>query len=373
MAKTEIRPVRCASALALAIVTAAALAFPSAALARVAVDDQELAQGENSVGGGTATLSDVALDIVNVTANNLVVDEDLTVNFNGGNDVEEFDVRGSANVEVNFAGENEVEDTHAHDASNVTVNAAGHDDFEEIEAFEDANVTVNVTGENSFETIEAHDNANVTVRGTECQKRDIVNIGDDEEHAGLSAEKGNVTIDHVTVNLESETARVGSKSGKVIIDTSKIASEDDNKYTEVVAGSTMEVSESVIDITGTVHSDDEMTIKHSDVKAEAPDDEYDASPYRVYSKTGIELIDEENGEVKEGELDGEKVWYVDTDDGEDVDLEADGEPGYYACKDKSMTSPKTGDNLNPWGFAALALVSAVAAGYAAKRRKDEGI
>ncbi len=366
--------IRRLSVFALATMTAASLAFPSVALAKVTVDNDELAHGENSVGGGTATLSDTALDMANVTASNVRVDEDLTINFNGGNDVGVLDVEGSANVDVNYTGENEVEDTHVHDTASATINADGHNDFEEVEAFDNASVTVNVTGENDFETIEAHDNANVTVRGTDCQKGDIANVGDGEKNAGVSAEKGNVTIDHVTVNVKSETARVGSESGNTVIDTSKIASDDDNEYTEVVAGGTMGVSESVIDITGTVHSDGKMTIKHSDVKAKAPAAKYDASPYRIYSKTGIELVREKNGEVKEGESSGAKVQFVDTGDGKNVDLKADGEPGYYACKDKAPTravAPKTGDRTNPWGLTALAFASAATAGYAVKRRRDD--
>ena len=369
-----ISSIRRLSVFALATMTAASLAFPSVALAKVTVDNDEPAHGENSVGGGTATLSDTALDMANVTASNVRVDEDLTINFNGGNDVGVLDVEGSANVDVNYTGENEVEDTHVHDTASATINADGHNDFEEVEAFDNASVTVNVTGENDFETIEAHDNANVTVRGTDCQKGDIANVGDGEKNAGVSAEKGNVTIDHVTVNVKSETARVGSESGNTVIDTSKIASDDDNEYTEVVAGGTMEVSESVIDITGTVHSDGKMTIKHSDVKAKAPAAKYDASPYRIYSKTGIELVREKNGEVKEGESSGAKVQFIDTGDGKNVDLKADGEPGYYACKDKAPTravAPKTGDRTNPWGLTALAFASAATAGYAVKRRRDD--
>lgn len=372
--KKGVSPMRRMAILALAAVTATSLAFPTVALAKVTVDNDELAHGENSVGGGTATLSDEALDMANVTANNVRVDEDLTVNFNGGNDIEVFDVEGSANVDVNFTGENEVEDTHVRDNASATINADGHNDFEEVDAFDDANITVNVTGENDFETIEAHDNANVTVQGTDCQERDIANVGDGEKSAGVSAEKGSVTIDHVTVNMESDTARVGSESGDVVIDTSKIASSGDNEYTEVVAGDTMSITESVVDAIGTVHSKGKMTIAHSDVKAKAPSTKHDASPYRIYSETGVELIDEKNGEVKEGELNDAKVSFVDTGDGKNVDLKADGEPGYYACKDKAPTravAPKTSDETNPWGLAALAFASAATAGYAVKRRREE--
>ena len=370
--RTMVRNPRRMSVFALAVVTAVSLACPQAAFAKVTIDDNELVKGANSVGDGTATLSDTQLDMLNVIAGNVRVDEDLTVNFNGGNNIGVFDIEGSANVEVNFTGDNEVEDTHVHDAASATINADGHDDFEEVEAFDNSNVTVNVTGENSFETIAGHDNANVTVRGTDCQKRDIVNIGDGEGDAGVSAENGDVTIDHVTVNLQSGTAVVGSLAGNLRIDTSKVASDDDNEFTEIVAGSTMAIYESVIDITGTVRSDGLMTIEHSDVKVEAPDDKYGAGPYRVYSKTGIELVREKNGEVKEGELNGEKVKYVDTGDGEDVDLRADGLPGYYACKGAvTRAMPKTADGTDPWGPASLAIASIAVAGYACKRRRDD--
>ena len=360
-------PVRRATALALAVVTAIGLAFPPMALAKVVVDDQELVKGKNSVGGGTATLMQKKLEMADVKAANVKLDEDLKVDFVGGNDIEVLDIEGSANVELNYTGENEVEDTHIFNEAKVTINADGHDSFEEVEASDNASVTVNVTGENDFETIEAKDNASIVVRGTDCQKRDKITIGDDESNGEISAEAGDVTIDHVTVELESKTARVGSESGNVKIDTSKIEADDDTEYVEIFAGGTMEITESVIEITGTVHSDGEMTIEHSDIEAEAPDASYDDSPYRVYSKTGIELIREDNGEVKAGELDDEKVWYVDTGDGEDVDLEADGDPGYYACK----SEPKTGDDFDPRGLSILALASAATAGFSARRYRNE--
>ena len=363
--------IRRSFACALAIVTVVSLAFPTVALAKVTIDDNELAQGQNTVGGGTATLSDKILDMVNVTAGNMQVDESLSINFNGGNEIDDLNIGGSAQVDVNFTGENKVEDTNVTDGASVTINADGHNDFEEVNAFDNANVVVNVTGENDFESIGASGNASITVRGTECQKRDIINVGDDERDADVSADKGNVTIDHVTVNLKSETALVGSLSGNVMINTSKIASDDGNKFAEVIAGGTMKIIESVLDITGSVHSRDMMTIEHSDVKAKAPDSKYDPSPYRVSSDTGIKLVREKNGEVKEGKLNGKDVFYVDTGDGKDVDLEADGEPGYYACKVARVVSPKTGDKSDPWGLTALAFAGAATACYAAKRRRDD--
>ena len=99
----------------------------------------------------------------------------------------------------------------------------------------------------------------------------------------------------------------------------------------------------MFDIAGTVHSSGDMTIDHSDVKVVKPDvEDEDLSPYRVWSEAGIELINEKNGEVKDGKLGDKDVRYVDTDDGEDVDLKADGEPAYYRCKGDNGTDSDDG-------------------------------
>ena len=368
MRKTAIGPVaKRVSAFAFAAVLACSLSFPSMALASVRVNDTDLVQGDNAVGGGTASLVDTTLDMVNVVAESLFTDEDLTVNFNSGNEIEDVVVVGSADVELNYEGENAVEDVFAGENANVTINANGNNEFEEVNVFDDANVTINVTGENDFETIEGYGNSTITVQGTTCQKRDTINLGEDESTAFIATEKGDLKIDHVTVNLESEGAIIDSDEGDVTIDTSKIAKGDENEYAVIFAGGKMTLNESVIDIKGTVSSEDEMTIKHSDVKAEAPDDKYGDGPYRVYSETGVELIDEENGEVREGELYGNKVYYVDTDDGEDVDLEADGDSAYYKCANEDMISPKTGDDANPLFLMALAIASAATAAFAYRR------
>ncbi len=372
-----VRPIGRTGVFAAAAVLACGLLFPSLAFAAVTIDETELAQGENAVGGGTATLADTVLDMVNVTAGTLYTDQDLTVNFNGGNEVGNVDVAGSAEVELNFTGENEVEEVHATESSDVTINADGHNEFEEIEASEQSNLTINVTGENEFEEIVGRDDANITIRGTDCQKKDTVELGDDEQDTAITTENGTLTIDHVTVEIEAEEAVIGSSKGNVTIDTSKIEADDDTEYTEIMAGGTMEITESVIEITGTVHSEGKMTIDHSDVKVEAPEGEYgNKSPYRVWSKTGIELKREENGEVKEGKIGDDDVYYVDTDDGDDVDLEADGDPAYYKCKDKGVNAaplPKTGDNSNPIGLAIAAAACAAIALFSAKRRKEERV
>ena len=369
---------RRASTATLAMIVASSLMCPQLAFAAVRVDQTELAQGANSVGGGTATLADSNLDMSGVTANELYTDENLAVNFNGGNDIENVSVAGSAEVSLNFTCENDVEEVHASGTSNVTVNANGDNEFEEIEATEQSNLTINVTGENEFEEIVGRDDANITIRGTECQKRDTVELGDDEDDTELSTERGTLTIDHVTVSLEGKDALVGSKKGNVVIDTSKVGKDDDNEHALITAGGTMQVRESVIDIKGTVKSKGAMTIEHSDVEVSEPDSKYGDGPYRVYSETSIELIRQKNGEVEKGEYDDKDVYYVDTDDndGKEVDLEEDGKAAYYKCKGDSDATramyralPMTGDDTNPLAPIAAALGAAAAAWFA-KRRMD---
>ena len=367
-----------AAACAMSVLVAGSMCFPSFAFAVVSIDDTELVQGANQVGGGTATLGDSTLDMANVKANKFATDEDLTINFNGGNDIEQTEVSGSATVEMNFEGENKVEDIVAKDDSDLTINANGHNEFEEATAQDNADLTINVTGENSFEEIRGYDNADVTIQGTECQKKDTINLGDDEEHTSIRTQNGNLNIDHVTVNLKGKEVVVGSDKGNVNIDTSKLAKDGDNEYTRIHAGGKMRISESVIDIKGTISSIDKMTINHSDVKAKEPDaKKHNDGPYRIWSKAGIDLIDEGNGEVKQGKLFGEDVFYVDTGDGRDVDLRADGDPGYYKCgddddhesdNDSRRKLAKTTDAGTNWVALCGAGISALAASHILRRR-----
>jgi LPXTG-motif cell wall-anchored protein len=253
------------------------------------------------------------------------------------------------------------------------------DDFEEVAAYDDAQVTVNVTGENDFESIVGMDRASVTVRGTDCQMRDVINLGEDKEQCGLIASEGDMTIDHVTVNVEGEYALVGSFDGNVTIDTSKIGQGDGNEYTFVGAEGTMLIRESVIDITGGVYSAGQMTIDHSDLKVAEPDAKYKddkLDQYRVWSETGITILREKNGKVKEGVVDGAPAFYVDTDDndGQSVDLKADGVPAYYRCasaKPARAALPKTGDGALLSLPLAAGLVSAGSVALAARKRKDD--
>ena len=402
-----------AATIALAVITACTLAFPSSALALVSVDDVALSKGENKVGGGKITLTSTALDVSNVTANALVMDESLNVNFKGGNDIEVFSIEGSAKTDVKFDGENEVEDTFVGGNAKATINLDEHAELEEIRAYGNADVTVKVTGENEIENISAKDNASLTIKGTACQKKDVLEIDDEKTHAGIFAKGGDVTIDHVTIEIESEVATIGSEQGNLKIDTSKIEADDETKNTDIIAGGTMEITESVVEIKGTIASKDTMTIKHSDIEADPPADEYNDMPYRVFSETGIELIDEKNGVVEQGMVFETPVWYVTTEDvddegdeGEDeegeegdeeddeegvsgtlslrsganagqrVNLKADGKPAYYNECEKDYSNlvkamPRTADDANPLPFACLALASVAAVAFAARRLHEE--
>lgn len=369
-----------------ALVTAS-LAFTSVAIAEVRVDETTLQEGENAVGGGTATLWDSILDMLGVTANTLSTDEDLTVNFNGGNDIDTFKITDDANVVANYEGENEVEDIEAYDQSSVTVNMNEHNEFEDIEGNDQASITANVSGNVACEAIKGYDDATVTVRGTTGPCKDVLEVGEGKSSERIGTERGDLTVEDVSVVLRSEQGAVSSTSGNVTIKHTKISGGEGNERTDLRAGGTMLVEDSAVDITGTASADGELTIQNSEVdvrKAEGDDG------YRVWSRTGINLVDEKNGEVEEGEVDGKRVWYVDTGDGEEVHLDASSP---LRCDSDSSNSndsddvsderdttpaehgravlPATGDASGAF-FAMLALVGGVALSLAGVRRRLRG-
>ena len=354
------------------------LAISGTAYGIVSIDDTDLVEGENSVGGGTATYGDSLLDMIDVTADKLTCDEDLTINFNGGNDIEHTQVTGDANVTLNFNGDNEVEDIEAYDNSDLTVNVNEHNDFEDIEAYDSSKLTVKVNGEAEVEAIKGYDDASVTVTGTNCPRKDVLELGEGEDSERIGTERGALTIKDVTIVMDSELAQVLSQSGDVSITCSKISAGDNNKKTDIIVGGKLFVGGSVIDVKGTMGVDGALTIRRSDVDMTKPEGE--DSPYRIWSKTGIELIEEKNGEVKEGTLNGVKVHFVDTGDGEDVHLKSALTPCYYRSCDDNKELPKTGGKvLAKTGDAsgivsALALLAAgmtsVAAGFFSKRHMD---
>lgn len=318
-----------------AVVVTVALAWPGTAVADVLVDGTKLAEGANTVGGGTATYGGGSLGMENVTASNVSTNENLNVSFSGGNNIEDFQVTGDANVNVGFSGENNVEDIEAYDSSNVTVNLNGHNETEDIEGYGNSTVTVNVTGENGVESIKGYEDANVTVQGTDCPRKDVVTVGDGESSERIGTERGNLVVKDVTVLTESEQDQVRSTGGNVSILCSKIQGTDSNKRTDITAAGTLFVGGSVIDVKGTMSSGGKMTIRRSDVDVARPDG--DDSPYRVWSRTGIDLIEEKNGQVKKGKLGDNEVWYLKTDDDDPSDrvhLVSSLKPCYYGkCAD----------------------------------------
>ena len=316
-----------------------ALMFPGAAFAGVRVDDRDLEHGENAVGGGIATYGDAMLDMVDVHAGHVSTDEDLEVSFNGGNEIDHFQVTDDATVTVNFDGENKVEDIEAYDNSDVTVNMDEHNDFEDIEANDESSVTVKVSGKVGCEAIKGYDDATVTVEGTTCPQKDVLEVGEGDTSERIGTERGDLTIKDVTVVMDSPEDRIASKEGDVTIKSSKISRGDENELVEIYAGGDMTVKDSVIDAAGSMGSEGKLTIERSDVDLTKA--EKDEHPYRVWSNTDIELIEEENGEVCQGSTDDGSVSYVSTGDGDDVHLKAAKTPGYYrTCNtDDTATEP----------------------------------
>ena len=325
-----------------AVLVSAALVFPGTAYAQVLVDGTELAEGANAVGGGTATYGGGALGMENVTATNVSTNENLNVSFNGGNTISDFQVTGDANVTVGFSGENSVEDIEAYDNSDLTVNLDSHDDCEDIEAYDNSSLTVNVTGKAGCEAIKGYDDANVTVQGTTCPRADVVTVGDGEASERIGTERGDLVIKDVTVVMESKEAQVSSTGGNVSVYCSKISSGDDNERTDIHAAKDLFVGGSVIDIAGTMSSEGEMTIRRSDVDVRKPEE--DNSPYRVWSKKGITLIEELNGEVKDGKIGDEAIKFLKTDDDDPsnkVNLVSAIKPCYYTkCNDNDPDREK---------------------------------
>lgn len=369
-------------------VTTALVCASQPCFAQVTLDNTQLQEGDNEVGGGRATFLNSVLDMYGVTGDLLSTDEDLSVNFWGGNVLDKFRATDDATVTVNFDGHNEVEDIEAYDSSNVTVNMNEHNEFEDLEARDDASLEVRVDGETSCESIKGYDNAEVDVRGVNCPRKDIVEIGEDESSERLGTEKGDLTVSDVTVVMRSKQGEVSSKEGNARITCTKIEGGEGNERTDVYAGKDLFVGGSVVDVVGSVHADGKLTLRRSDVDVTKAKD--DDAPYRVWSKTDVELVEEKNGTVEQGTMDGTKVFYVDTDDGDEVHLEASLEPCYYRSCDNDTTDddhdatsqtpavhtvarvlPATADASNPGALAGMVALGAVAvaAGVGMGRRR----
>lgn len=340
-------PQLCARRLTVALVSAA-LALPGTAYAQVLVDGTELQEGTNDVGGGTADYCSGSLGMTDVTADNVWLNEDLAVSFNGGNSIDTLQVADGANVSVGFDGENDVSDIEVRGNSTVTIGMSSHNDFEDLEAYDGSSLTANVTGETNCEAIKGYDDANVTVQGTTCPRADVVTVGEGEHTERIGTERGDLVIRDVTAIMDPEEARISSREGDVSILCSKIEGGEDDDRTDIYAGGSLFVGGSVVDIAGTMSSDGQMTIRRSDIDVAKPDG--DDSPYRVWSNTGIELVEELNGEVKDGKVDDKDVRYLatDGDPSEEVHLTSAVKPCYYTkCdandSDAKSKLPVTGD------------------------------
>lgn len=314
----------------IAVLVSVVLAFPGMAYAQVSVDGVELVEGTNAIGGGTITYADGVMGVESVTAETVSTDESLSVSFIGQNEIDTFQVTGDASVAVGFSGENSVEDIEAYDTSNVVVNMDSNNEFQDLEANDSSSLTVRVTGEVSCEAIKGYDDASVTVEGTTSPTGDKIVVGEGEDSERMGTECGDLVVRDVSVVMEAEEAAVASEEGNVYVYNSSIEGGYSNERTDIYAGGELYVDESVVNVTGTMRSSGELTLRASDVDVHAP--KGDDSPWRIWSETAINLIEEVSGQVKDGMLGEKRVKYLQTDGykaGEKVSLLSIGKPRFY--------------------------------------------
>ena len=318
----------------IAVFVSVVLAFPGVAYAQVSVDGVEIVEGANAIGGGTITYGDGVMGIESVTAETVTTDESLAVSFIGQNEIDTFQVTGDASVTVDFSGENSVEDIEAYDTSDVVVNMDADNELQDLEANDSSSLTVRVTGEVSCEAIKGYDDASVTVEGTVNPTEDKIIVGEDEDSERIGTERGDLAISDVSVVMEAEEAAITSEEGNVYLYNSSIESGYSNERTDIYAGGELYVDESVVNVTGTMSSVGELTLHASDVDVRAP--EGDDSPWRIWSETAINLIEEVNGHIKDGMLGEKSVKYLETDGykaNKLVHLLSVGKPHFYVEQD----------------------------------------
>lgn len=308
--------VRRAIAMGLAAVVAGNLFFPSFALATVRVDDVELAQGVNEVGGGTATLNESDLEMEGVTAAEFYTDEDLTINYADGNVIDTTTIEGDATVEMNFDGENEISDIAVTDEAQLTINANEHNTFGEVIATDDSSVAINVDGTTEFGSIDGADAATVAVSGAKGAKDATLNLGTGREFSFLDTEDGNLSIDNLTLNLNAREAILGSAlGGTVTVNSSTLAAGEDNGFVFLSSGADMLIKDSTMEFGGMVFSIGQMTIDNSNMRISKPTAfSTEAWPHRVSSRTGIDLRNELNGIVMSGVQEGRPIYFLDTNE-----------------------------------------------------------
>ena len=319
--------VRRAVALVLATVVACNL-FPSFAQAMVRVDDVELNQGVNEVGGGTATLTDSNLEMEGVTAAEFYTDEDLTIDYAGGNAIDETTVAGDAEVEMNFSGENDVTNVAVTDDAQLTINANEHNTFDEVLATDNSNLNLNVDGTATIGSVDASGAANVAVRG--AQQGATIDLGAGRDISFLDTESGNLSVENVRVNLNAKEAILGSAlGGAVTIDSSSLVAGEDNGFVFLGTCGTMLIKDSSMEFGGMVYSTGQMTIDNSNMRITKPTAfGTDSWPHRVSSRTGIDLRNELNGIVLSGMQEGKPIFFLDTNEnfGRVVELWAGARP-----------------------------------------------
>lgn len=320
--------VRRAVALVLATVVACNLFFPSFAQAMVRVDDVELNQGVNEVGGGTATLTDSNLEMEGVTAAEFYTDEDLTIDYAGGNAIDETTVAGDAEVEMNFSGENDVTNVAVTDDASLTINANEHNTFDEVLATDNSNLNLNVDGTAKIGSVDASGAANVAVRG--AQQGATIDLGAGRDISFLDTESGNLSVENVRVNLNAKEAILGSAlGGTVTIDSSSLVAGEDNGFVFLGTCGTMLIKDSSMEFGGMVYSTGQMTIDNSNMRTTKPTAfGTDSWPHRVSSRTGIDLRNELNGIVLSGMQEGKPIFFLDTNEnfGRVVELWAGARP-----------------------------------------------
>ena len=320
--------VRRAVALVLATVVACNLFFPSFAQAMVRVDDVELNQGVNEVGGGTATLTDSNLEMEGVTAAEFYTDEDLTIDYAGGNAIDETTVAGDAEVEMNFSGENDVTNVAVTDDAQLTINANEHNTFDEVLATDNSNLNLNVDGTATIGSVDASGAANVAVRG--AQRGATIDLGAGRDISFLDTESGNLSVENVRVNLNAKEAILGSAlGGTVTIDSSSLVAGEDNGFVFLGTCGTMLIKDSSMEFGGMVYSTGQMTIDNSNMRITKPTAfGTDSWPHRVSSRTGIDLRNELNGIVLSGMQEGKPIFFLDTNEnfGRVVELWAGARP-----------------------------------------------
>ena len=197
--------------------------------------------------------------------------------------------------------------------------------------------------------------------------------------------KGNVTVSDANVVFNTSVGYFGNHGGDMSIVNSKVSGGDANEGLYVYANEcsaypkgvgNLTIKGSVLDV-NSVNAMGALTIDNTDLTVTPDKDSQEAIDAGTYdgkwienAVTGktIELVGEENGEVKD--LTDGSGQYLTTGDDYKVELKASSTPAYYG-PEKGM--PKTADTTAPFALGAgiAAACSAVACAFALRQRKQE--